>query len=153
MRLLGEVEGYLTLGLRVEAAESLAAVSTAEADLTPVWRARLAVCMAGAEWDGATEAATLLCGREPEVAGHWIDRAYATRRHVDIQAARRVLAEAVAMHPMEATIHFNLACYDAQIGRLDEARRFLATACELAAEFAEMARTDPDLEPLRRLKN
>jgi len=45
--------------------------------------------------------------------------------------------------------HYNLACYEAQLGDLEEARRRLARAVELRPDLAERATTDPDLAPLR----
>jgi len=62
---------------------------------------------------------------------------------------KNVLARGVGLHPREAMLHFNLACYEAQLGQLDDARAFLDTACGLNPEFKELAKTDPDLAPLR----
>ena len=45
--------------------------------------------------------------------------------------------------------HYNLACYEAQLGDLPEARRRLTRAVELRPDLAERATTDPDLAPLR----
>jgi transcriptional regulator with GAF, ATPase, and Fis domain len=45
--------------------------------------------------------------------------------------------------------HYTLACYEAQLGDLDEARRRLGRAIELRPDLAERATTDPDLAPLR----
>jgi hypothetical protein len=46
-------------------------------------------------------------------------------------------------------IQFNLACYDAQLGHLSEARKRLRQAIQIDRDFADLARTDPDLEPIR----
>jgi tetratricopeptide (TPR) repeat protein len=45
--------------------------------------------------------------------------------------------------------HYNLACYEARLGDLGEARRRLARAVELRPGLAERAATDPDLGALR----
>lgn len=148
-RQLDYASGYLTLKLKTEAAEALAEIDAADRDLTPVLTLRAAVHCELAEWGAAAALLALLCQREPSEAGHWIQHAYATRRHVAIPAARAILLQALALHPNEATIHFNLACYAAQLGELDEARRHLSTACRLDAGFLALARTDPDLAPLR----
>jgi hypothetical protein len=60
-----------------------------------------------------------------------------------------ILEEAVLSFPRCATIHFNLACYHAQLHHLDEATRYLQQACLLDATFREAAQTDPDLAILR----
>ena len=85
----------------------------------------------------------------PDDAGHWIQRAYVVRRARNIEEARVILLEAMERHPKESIIRFNLACYEAQLGRLEEARAFLAQACRLNPGCVELAKTDPDLEPLR----
>lgn len=148
-RRLSYAEGFLALGLAAEAAEELAGVSPVEADATPVLRLRLGVETARAAWSAAAELAQRLCEREPRNAGHWIQLAYATRRGVSLEAAREILWRGLTLHPREATIHFNLACYEAQLGHLDIARAYLAGAVRLEPGFAELAKTDPDLAPLR----
>jgi Flp pilus assembly protein TadD len=149
VRALQYAEGYLALGMKRDAATALGDVAPGEQDALPVLAMRAAVFQELAEWARAEEAATRLCERSPDDAGHWIQRAYAVRRSRSIEAARRILLEAMTLHPEESIIRFNLACYDAQLGRLDSARVFLAQACELNAHCVELAKTDPDLEPLR----
>ena len=52
--------------------------------------------------------------------------------------------------PTEPTVAFNLACYACQMGRLEEAREWLAKAIALGGEpIAKMAQEDEDLKPLR----
>lgn len=149
MRALRFAEGYLALGMKRDAAEALAEIVSAEADFLPVLAMRAAVFQELADWGRAAEAATLLCERAPDDAGHWIQRAYTVRRARNIEEARVILLEAMERHPAEAIIRFNLACYEAQLGRLDAARAFLKEACRINPDCAELAKTDPDLEPLR----
>ena len=149
LRALQYAEGYLALGMKREAAEVLGEIATGERDALPALAMRAAVFQELAEWAKAAEAATLLCERSPDDAGHWIQRAYTVRRARNIEAAREILLEAMQRHPEEAIIRFNLACYEAQLGRIEEARAFLAEACRLNPGCAELAKTDPDLEPLR----
>ncbi len=149
LRALQYAEGYLALGMKREAAEALAEIASGEENALPALAMRAAVFHELADWPRAAEAATLLCERSPDDARHWIQRAYAVRRARTIAEARIVLIEAMERHPEESIIRFNLACYEAQLGRLDEARAFLAQACRLNPNCAELAKTDPDLEPLR----
>jgi Flp pilus assembly protein TadD len=150
LRQLGYAEGYLALGMNREAAEALDEIGPAGAAALPVLAMRAAVHAELGEWPRAAEAATALCERAPDDAGHWIQRAYAVRRARDIGAAREILLRAMELHPGEPIIRFNLACYEAQLGRIEAARAHLAEACRLNPECAEMAKTDSDLEPLRR---
>ena len=148
-RQLGYAEGYLQLGLKAEAAEALDEITGGDRDATPVLAMRLAVHAERGEWAKASEAGATVCGREPNVPGFWIQWAYAVRRHAGLPQAREILMRGVGLHPREAVFHFNLACYEAQLGHLEDAQVFLDTACGLDETFTELAKTDPDLVPLR----
>jgi tetratricopeptide (TPR) repeat protein len=148
-RQLEYATGYLTLNLKREAAEALDEIDPADRDLTPVLSLRAAVHCELAEWASAAPLLAILCEREPGEAGHWVQYAYATRRHLDIETAREILRRGLALHPHESTIHFNLACYAAQLGELEAARLHLNAACKLDPAFVALSRTDPDLAPLR----
>ncbi len=149
LRQLSYAEGYLALGLKAEAAEALAEIVPSEREATPVLALWLGVYCEREKWKPASEVAEKLCEREPNVAGFWIQWAYAKRRHAGIAQAREILLRGLGQHPREAVFHFNLACYEAQLGNLDDARACLETACHLDANFTELAKTDPDLEPLK----
>ncbi len=74
--------------------------------------------------------------------------AYATRRAESIHAAHAILTRTAGLHPNDGTIHFNLACYEAQMGSLERAKAHLTRATAIDAKFKLMALEDPDLEPL-----
>jgi hypothetical protein len=52
------------------------------------------------------------------------------------------------LYPIDGTIQFNLACYEAQMGSLDRAKAHLKRATEIDAKLRLLALEDPDLEPL-----
>jgi hypothetical protein len=149
-RQLEYAEGYLALGIKGGAAEALAEITGPDREATPVLALWLMVHTDGGDWENAAKVGAVLGEREPGVAAFWIQWAYATRRHSGIEEARGILIRGLGMHPREAVFYFNLACYEAQLGRLADARAFLDTAVGLDAEFSELAKTDEDLEPLRR---
>ncbi len=64
------------------------------------------------------------CGEawNPSDPGHFISLAYAMRRSESIDAAHAILKRAEGLHPDDATIQFNLACYEAQMGNPDQAK-------------------------------
>lgn len=148
-RQLSYAEGYIALGLNAEAAEALEEIVEAERDALPVLVLWLTLYVEWGKWSRAAEVGATLCEREPGVAGFWIQHAYAVRRHLGISEAREILLRGLGLHPLEAVFHFNLACYEAQLGNLAEARNLLETACHLEPAFEETAKIDPDLEPLR----
>ena len=146
---LGYAQGYLALGMKTEAAEALAQIAEAEREETPVLVLSLAVHTERGDWTQAAEVGAILCECEPGEHWHWIQWAYAVRRSESLAAAKEILMRGVALHPREAIFHFNLACYEAQLGRLDDARVLLDTACALEETYVELAKTDADLAPLR----
>ena len=90
-----------------------------------------------------------LAETEPEESNWQVALAYAIRRSQGLASARDILIQASEKFPNCATIQFNLACYDAQLGHLGEARKRLRQAIQIDQDFAGLARTDPDLEPIR----
>lgn len=137
------------MGMLDAAAEALSLIAEGERAASPVLVVSLAVHTERGDWAKAAEVGAILCEREPGEAWHWIQWAYAVRRSVSLTAAKEILMRGVALHPREAIFHFNLACYEAQLGRIDDARVLLETACALDETFVEMAKTDEDLAPLR----
>ncbi len=84
----------------------------------------------------------------PGEPGHFIDLAYAECRCESLQAAYAILKRAEGLHPNDTMIQFNLACYEAQLGNLDQAKAHLKRATRIEPKFRLMALDDPDLEPL-----
>jgi hypothetical protein len=67
----------------------------------------------------------------------------------DYEDARRLLLEALAQYDDKAELQYNLACAEAQLGALDAALGYLRLAIAGRPGFAELARSDDDLAPLR----
>lgn len=140
--------GFISLGLHADAAAELDAIRPGDQDTLPVLGLRAHLCAETRDWSGAAALGATLCHRAPCEAGHWIQWAYAVRRHTGIPAAREILLHALERHPREPILPFNLACYEAQLGNLHVARDHLRKACALLPDCREMALADSDLEPL-----
>ena len=67
----------------------------------------------------------------------------------DPERARQILAEGLESYPDSASLHYNLACLEAVVGRRDAALASLRNALELRPEVAAWARDDQDFESLR----
>jgi len=85
---------------------------------------------------------------EPNEVQWVVSYAFATRRAVSIEVAKEILLKSVSKFPREATILFNLACYDCQLGRLDSAKAYLRRAFEIDPQWRIQALEDEDLKPL-----
>ena len=65
------------------------------------------------------------------------------------ERAYDILAAADREHPDSPSLIYNLACAEALTGRSEQAVEHLRRAVELYAPFAEIARDDTDLDPIR----
>jgi Tfp pilus assembly protein PilF len=147
---LSHVRGYTGLGLLAEARHELEAIPPEERSQTEYLATAAELLHELQEWALACPLTGELVTRQPNEPGWWIMHAYATRRARSLVQAQLVLRAAEKIHPANATIQFNLSCYACQLGDLLEAQERLDTAIKLDPHFAEAAKTDPDLAPLRR---
>jgi predicted Zn-dependent protease len=141
--------GWLELGLPAEARAELAALTAAHAAHPRASACRLALASHEEAWAEAREWAEHLVMLQPDEPQWTISLAYATRRARSLPEAEAILRAARARFPREAVLPYNLACYAAQLGRLDEARTLLAEATALDESVMDLAAQDPDLLPLR----
>jgi mannose-6-phosphate isomerase-like protein (cupin superfamily) len=102
--------------------------------------------------DGTT---VLALGGEPGVpyevsAWEWRFRA---QPHIDAEEWEKGIAlmhDGLAARPGDASLLYNLACFEARLGRLDDAAAHLQEAYESQPDdVREWAAGDPDLDPLR----
>jgi Tfp pilus assembly protein PilF len=137
--------GYLALGMVQEADDELCKIGELAGAGPDVLRLRAVIYERGERWELMKEVADTLVLRWPEEAAHWIALGWATRRACSIPEAVAVLQRSLSHHPQEAVIHYNLACYAAQTGVFDEARKRLEDAIRLNPAMRELALEDPDL--------
>ena len=148
-RRISHAQGYLALGMVAEAAAELAKLPAEDAERPEALAVRLAVLHEQQKWIEVRDLSRAMVTRTPGEPALWVSWAYATRRAESLEAAEKILRDAEAHHPTEPTIQFNLGCYACQRGDLVAARAHVDRAIALDAKFAELAATDPDLEPLR----
>ncbi|MDQ2982727.1 MAG: tetratricopeptide repeat protein [Actinomycetota bacterium] len=67
----------------------------------------------------------------------------------DFAGAKRVLIEALERYEDRGTLFYNLACAEAQLGEIDAAVEHIRAAIKEQPEWADSAREDEDLAPLR----
>src|SRR5262249_26290660 len=95
----------------------------------------------------------MLISVAPDRSSGWVHRAYALRRvkQGGLPLAWAALRPAFEKFPREEVIPYNLACYAAQFGRVDEAWEWLQKTIQAAPDASrikERALADPDLQPL-----
>ncbi|HEV2329946.1 MAG TPA: hypothetical protein VGY56_14285 [Verrucomicrobiae bacterium] len=150
-RRLREAEGWLELGDAASADDELKAITPGEWTHPAVLQVRYALYAKRGEWDMATEMGEELATALPDIAGSWINLAYATRRKSDgsIPKAKEILLAAEPLFPRECVIPFNLACYCSQLNEFEQAEQWLKKAAAIDEKTVrKMAADDPDLKPL-----
>lgn len=142
--------GYLALGMVKDAAAELRAIEGAEAEAPETLTVWVALYHETRQWRRLVTVAERLARVAPELEQGWISWAYALRELERVAEAQAVLREAEPRHGAEsAVLHYNLACYACLLGDRPEARKRLARAVAMDADFREGAREDPDLAAMR----
>ena len=148
-RRLLAASGFAELSLFQEAVQELEELPEVSKELPTVLVVWLEIYQHWQKWSEAESVALRLLEMEPGEPGWPIALAYAIRRARGLVFAKEILLQAGDKFPNCGIIQFNLACYAAQLGQLDEARQRLSRAVQLDQEFASMAKTDADLGPIR----
>ena len=141
-------DGYLYLGLPARALEELESIPEMAQNSSPVMRARVRVLLHLKRWAVAetlSEAGTFLYPDENEFT---VQRAFALHQLKKGTDAVKVLLSAPEWIRRTGILHYNLACYEAQLGDLKTARQCIKAAIEINSSFKKNARTDPDLARL-----
>jgi hypothetical protein len=143
--------GFIELGLLAEALDELDAIEGADQPTLPVLLARTELYMGTKQWDRLVAVAQAAASADPSRQQAWIAWAWGQRRLTAIPDAKAVLLQAEQHHGETcALLHFNLACYECQLGDLEAAKTRLTRARAIGGEgFITMALDDADLEPLR----
>ena len=131
-----------------EAQSELEEIDPSCRQLPELLAARIPLYRALEKWDLMAIVAKKLTEWRSEEPANFIDWAYAARQVESIHQAHAILTRAAGLHPTDATIQFNLACCESQLGNLDPAKTYLKRAIEIEAKFSLMALEEVDLEPL-----
>jgi len=141
-------DGYLFLGMAAHALKELEAIEDSAQQCSQVLRARVRVLLHLKRWTEANALSEAGIGLYPEENEFTVQRAFALHRMKKGQDAVQVLLNAPEWIRRTGILHYNLACYEAQLGDLPTARQCIRTAIEINSSFKKNARTDPDLARL-----
>lgn len=145
-RRLTTAEGYADIGMFLEALAELDEIAPKSRHRPEVLAAHLSIYAELKKWELMQTVAKKLVSEEPI---DWIVfLAYAIRRTESVAAAKTMLVDAVERYPTAAILHYNLACYECQLGQIERAQVRLCDALKLDKNFRELALDDEDLEPL-----
>jgi Flp pilus assembly protein TadD len=146
---LQAAQGWLELGNHIEASSELEKISPCKQKHPDVLNVQWEVCAAARNWEAALEIASVLIRLDAEDPLGWVHRSNALHELKRTAEARDNLLRVVDIFPTSATMRYNLACYECQLGMLQQARDWLAQAFKLgdAKKMKLAAQDDPDLQP------
>jgi tetratricopeptide (TPR) repeat protein len=147
---LNAAEGWLGLGDYQSALEELELINPALRAHPDVLAVRCDIYTDAMKWPAVVAVASALVRLIPDRPSGWVRRSFALHGLKQTQQAFDLLLPAVRKFPEVSTIPYNLACYCAQLGGIEEARHWLHQSYEVgnAAILKNAARNDPDLAPL-----
>ena len=140
--------GYLELGMDEDALRELERLSPAAADSLEGLEMRCVLLQRLGRWKEAAAMYGRLSQLEPANIDRYIARGCCLFELGCIEECRDALLEAPPTAREHALWNFHLACYEAHLGRTDEARRLAFRSLQLDPRLAVMARRNSRLGPL-----
>ncbi len=150
-RALLSAQGYIELEMPDEALLEIDALSPKDQLREEVLQVRLFIVIRAKRWDAALTVCARLRATSPEGATGYIHGAFCLHEMGRTPEAKQLLLEGPPSLLSEPTYHYNLGCYDAVLGNLDEAAQHLETSFQMDRKFREIAKYDPDLKAVHGL--
>jgi predicted Zn-dependent protease len=150
-RTLLAAQGYIELEMPGEALRELDSLPPEDQNEENVLQMRLFVLMKSQQWDGALTVCARLREECPACTTGFIHGAFCLHELGRTQEAKQLLMAGPASLRREPTFHYNLGCYDAVLGNLDDATLHLETSFQMDRKFREIAKYDPDLKAVKDL--
>ncbi len=150
-RSLLSAQGYIELEMIDEASREIDAIPPKDQLREEVQQMRLFVEMRAKRWARALSVCARLRAASPECVTGYIHAAFCLHEMGRTLEAKQLLIEGPSSLSQEPTYHYNLGCYDAMLGNLDEAARHLETSFRMDGKFREIAKYDPDLKAVHGL--
>jgi tetratricopeptide (TPR) repeat protein len=142
--------GWTELANDVEANEELEKITPDLRAHPDVLEVRWQIYARARKWAMCVDIAEDIIKLAPDRPEAWIQRSFALHELHLMQEAFEQLLPAVVIFREVWTIPYNLACYCAQTGRLEECKTWLKMAMNIDEKMVRRAAVDdPDLKPLR----
>ena len=146
--LLEPFTGYLHLRMFLEANDELEKLPTEIKTHPLVLEARLILLMEMGRWEDGVILGESLTKLWPAEYEFYFKTAYCLHELKRTGEAKATLKAAPKSIRDTALYFYNLACYEAQLGKLDEAKLLLKQCFAKEPRYRDGALDDPDLEPL-----
>ena len=142
-------EGYAELGMYDDALAELDQIDANQQDGLDTLRTRVEIILRKRDWKSALRSSLKVCQLYPDDSSGFIHAAFCLHELGRTMEAKQTLLDGPAKLLDEPVYYYNLGCYDAALGNLDQAKAYLRTSFRLDKSFRELAKSDPDLERIR----
>ncbi len=144
-RALRAADGYLFFGLPEEALHEVEGAPKAERNQPEVLLARNRVLLHLGRWKEVETLAAKAIAKHPDRDEFTVQRAFALHKLKKGEEAIGVIESAPDWIRRTGILHYNLACYEAQLGDKKTARQCINVAIQMNEAMRKNAKTDPDL--------
>jgi len=145
-RTLLAAQGYIELEMPGEALRELDELPAADQSCQEVLQVRLFIHMRGRRWRDAMRVCDTLRAADPQQTTGFIHGAFCLHELGQTREAKELLLKGPAALLREATYYYNMGCYDAVLGNLEDAQHALEISFKMDDKFREIAKYDPDLK-------
>ena len=142
-------QGYLELGMAVEALAELAALPAIEIRDPDIIELRLHILMQATRWADALSTAEELIRLNADAIPAYIHGAFALHELGRTEEARNLLLKGPSELRKDPTFHYNIGCYEAVLGNREAALNSIQASFALDETYRDFARRDPDLTLVR----
>ena len=148
-RILTAASGYAELGLPDMAWDELRALTDDDRRQPDVQEFSIALLVREERWAEAVAAGHPLCADSANSPALFIHTAFALHELGRTPEARALLLAGPGSLHADPLYHYNMACYLAVCGELNDAADSLRTAFRMDSKLRAHATTDPDLKKLQ----
>jgi tetratricopeptide (TPR) repeat protein len=150
-RNLTAAQGYLELGMPAEALVELDNLPESMAGHAEILQLKLVILMQLRSWEAGAGLCQQLRDLFPQITVGYVHGAFCLHEMGRTKEAKALLLSGPAALLREATYHYNLGCYEAVLGNVEEAMQYLRTSFAMDHNFRIIAKRDPDLRMLTNL--
>ncbi|MEP7013832.1 MAG: hypothetical protein ABI925_00165 [Verrucomicrobiota bacterium] len=143
--------GYAELDMTRESIAELNAIDDFFQDRPEVLQLRLHNLMRNRRWLQALRISRRLCRIAPDCSTGFLHAGFCLHELGKTAEAKKVLLKGPAALLREPIFYYNMGCYDALLGNVQDAQVHLQTSFEMDASFRDLARMDPDLQAVQEL--
>lgn len=143
--------GYAELGMTRESVGELNDIDGVFQNRPEVLQLRLHHLMREKRWTQALRVSQKLCRAAPDCSAGFLHAGFCLHELGKTAQAKALLLRGPTALLKEPIYYYNMGCYEALLGNVNDARTHLETSFRMDSTFRELAKRDPDLESVKAL--